>query len=338
MSDNCGASLHELIEKGETDKVIEALSKEDSNVNSLDQNGMTLLDVACFKGNPRLVNFLLEHGADPNDNNHKEGYRALMFAAICASPDSPDICRALLSAGAKTYATNSINKTAAEMAAFVGQHECASIINNHISVEDIEKIVHPRGKESDEIFPPEFCRLVYEITRTHQIHPVKIIFNIHDSAIVMKYRKKFLYVIDRLFEKQLRSKESNEVMSLKLWIILSVLRESLKFVDEHADSGRSADQLFYVYAKFLLKMSSDDLVRPNLETLLRNAIHSFPYHQSLLFESLVKAIAQTKFGQLPDAYSYLMQGLFGIRLAAEPLCATCGAVSAKKRCSKCKVF
>uniref|UniRef100_A0A914RQ57 Uncharacterized protein n=1 Tax=Parascaris equorum TaxID=6256 RepID=A0A914RQ57_PAREQ len=60
-------------------------------------------------------------------------------------------------------------------------------------------------------------------------------------------------------------------------------------------------------------MESGDRVRPNLETLLRNAVHAFPYHQSLFFQMLVKAIAQTKF-------------------------VLCGAANSTKRCRGCKVL
>lgn len=84
-------------------------------------------------------------------------------------------------------------------------------------------------------------------------------------------------------------------MSLKLWLILFFVREALKFVDSNMDSGGAIPHLLHLYAKYLLKMENVDRVRPNLETLLRNAVRAFPYHQSLLFQTLVKAIAQTKF-------------------------------------------
>ncbi|KHN82406.1 Dauer abnormal formation protein 25 [Toxocara canis] len=286
--------VFDLIQKNETDEAISLFASGKARVNCLDPNGMTPLDQACFKANKELVEYLLDHGSDPNSNEHAQGYTALMFAAISGQPQSAEICRMLLDAGAHAYKTNAINKTASEMAAFVGQHECVSVINNYIAIEDVEKLIHPKGKDSDEIFPADFCRLAHAITKTHQIHPIKIVFFIRENESVLNYRKKFLYVVDRLFERQLRCKESNEVMSLKLWLILFVVRETLKFVDSHADSDDSVASLLHLYAKYLLKMEPGDKVRPNLETLLRNAVRAFPYHQSLLFQMLVKAIAETK--------------------------------------------
>lgn len=75
----------------------------------------------------------------------------------------------------------------------------------------MDKIVHPRGKESEEIFPEEFVRFIHNLTKTHYIHPIRIIFDIMEHDFVIEHRKKLVYTIDRLFEKQLRSKEPNEV-------------------------------------------------------------------------------------------------------------------------------
>lgn len=330
--------VFDLIQKNETDEAVSLFASRKARVNCLDRNGMTPLDQACFKANKYLVEYLLDHDADPNSNEHAQGYTALMFAALSGQPQSAEICRILLDAGAYAYRKNSIGKTASEMAAFVGQHECVSVINNYIGIDEVEKLIHPKGKDSDEIFPNEFCRLTHAITKTHQIHPVKVIFFIHDNESVLNYRKKFLYVIDRLFERQLRCKESNEVMSLKLWLILFFVREALKFVDSNMDSGGAIPHLLHLYAKYLLKMENVDRVRPNLETLLRNAVRAFPYHQSLLFQTLVKAIAQTKFGERPSAYEYIAQALFGQRMATTThFCTVCGVANSTKRCRGCKL-
>lgn len=40
------------------------------------------LDQACFKGNERLVDFLITNEANVDNRAHKHGYTALMFAAI----------------------------------------------------------------------------------------------------------------------------------------------------------------------------------------------------------------------------------------------------------------
>ncbi|EPB75871.1 hypothetical protein ANCCEY_05031 [Ancylostoma ceylanicum] len=153
----------------------------------------------------------------------------------------------------------------------------------------------------------------------------------------MKYQKKILYVVDRVFEKQLRCKESNEVMSLKVWVILFVLRDIYKYISELVATGRTAHDACLIYAKHLLAWEPGEQVRKNVEVLLRSAMKAFPYHHSLLYETLVKAMAKTPLGQRPTAFEYIVQGLFGQRLLmASKFCATCGSCAAKKRCPKCK--
>lgn len=45
----------------------------------------------------------------------------------------------MLSKGADANVVNSVKRTAAQMASFVGCHEIASIINNFINLEDLAK-------------------------------------------------------------------------------------------------------------------------------------------------------------------------------------------------------
>lgn len=55
---------------------------------------------------------------------------------------------------------------------FVGQHECVSIINNYVALDEIEKLLHPKGDDSDEIYSKEFSQALHELIKTHIIHPV----------------------------------------------------------------------------------------------------------------------------------------------------------------------
>uniref|UniRef100_A0A7E4ZQP2 MYND-type domain-containing protein n=1 Tax=Panagrellus redivivus TaxID=6233 RepID=A0A7E4ZQP2_PANRE len=123
-----------------------------------------------------------------------------------------------------------------------------------------------------------------------------------------------------------------------LWFILYTLRELLKFVDTHADDKKTPKDLMLAFAKKLLAMDPSDLVRKPTEMFLRTAIRSFPYHNSLLFQTLAKSVAKVEFGQLPTTYMLLLQGLYGVRyVETSRFCATCGISSATKQCPKCKL-
>ncbi|KIH55407.1 MYND finger [Ancylostoma duodenale] len=243
----------------------------------------------------------------------------------------------------------------------LGQHECVSIINNHVSIDEVERLLSPKvGSEVTVVYPEHLARFIHKLCSWHQvrfqIHPVAIAFELSKYEDAMKYQKKILYVVDRVFEKQLRCKESNEVMSLKVWVILFVLRDVYKYISELVATGRTAHDACLIYAKHLLVWEPGEQVRKNMEILLRAAMKAFPYHHSLLYETLVKvsrsfslstirvyktslkAMAKTPLGQRPTAFEYIVQGLFGQRLLmASKFCATCGSCAAKKRCPKCKL-
>uniref|UniRef100_A0A914YD02 Ankyrin repeat and MYND domain-containing protein 2 n=1 Tax=Panagrolaimus superbus TaxID=310955 RepID=A0A914YD02_9BILA len=327
--------LFDFIEQRKVNDAKELIKNGDIRINCIDKTGMNPLDQACFRGEEELVRFLIENGANVDNRAHEQGYTCLMFAALAGNPP---ICQMLLDAGARPHAVNTINRTASELAAFVGQHECVSVISSYIDSGDIERILHPRGKESDVIYPSEFVTFIHDLTKTHEIHPVKITFEIAQNEHVLEHRKKLLFVIDTLFERQLRSKEPNEPQSIKLWIILHTIRELLKFVDNNSESGKTTKELMLLFAKKLLLMEPEDEVRKNEEALFRAAVRAFPYHNSLLFQTLAKSVAKIEFGKRPACFKMILQALFGPRFAeSSKFCSTCGVSSAKKVCPKCKI-
>ncbi|KAI3410097.1 hypothetical protein GPALN_006459 [Globodera pallida] len=263
--------LFQLIQEDKIEEAKTIVQNGKVRVNSLDKNGMSVLDLACFKGNEAFVEFLIENGANPDNRAHQDGYTALMFAALSGNGR---LCQLLLDAGANSLAQNMIGKTAAELAAFVGQHECVSIITNYISFRDVDLILHPKGAESDVIYPPELVQFIQLLTRTHAFHPVKLTFDVSENGLVWQHVKKTVFTLDTLFEKQLRSKQPNEVLSLKLWIVLYTFRELTKFVDERlkkAAGDKNEQQFALQFGRALLQDEPNDRVRNNEERFVRTS-------------------------------------------------------------------
>ncbi|VDO81235.1 unnamed protein product [Heligmosomoides polygyrus] len=114
-----------------------------------------------------MVKLCLDKGADVNDKEHSQGYTPLMFAALSGKSD---ICKLLMDHGARSYSTNSIGKTASELAAFVGQHECVSIINNHVSIDEIERLLSPQVESGPvETYPEHLSKFIHKICSWHQV-------------------------------------------------------------------------------------------------------------------------------------------------------------------------
>src|SRR5581483_8881631 len=120
MSSSLSEHEKELITKIGENNVVEVkllLGESDVRVNCCDENGMTLLQHAAYKGNYEICKLLLERGADVNSNTHVHGYSALMFAAL-GGQTHLNVVNLLLEAGADVSAVNSVGRNASQMAAF----------------------------------------------------------------------------------------------------------------------------------------------------------------------------------------------------------------------------
>ncbi|KAH8042222.1 hypothetical protein HPB51_021306 [Rhipicephalus microplus] len=113
-------------------------------IDCLDEHGMTPLQHAAYRGNHDLCKLFLECGADVNSHYHDSGYTALMFAGLAGRAD---VVSLLLEHGASTTVVNSLGRTAAQMAAFVSNHDVVAIINNFLPREELEYYARRQGLE-----------------------------------------------------------------------------------------------------------------------------------------------------------------------------------------------
>jgi hypothetical protein len=70
-------------------------------------------------------------GADVNGGNHEHDYTTLHFASLAGKVE---ICKLLLQNGVKIERTNSVRRTASQMAAFVGMKAPQVLRNSRVQV------------------------------------------------------------------------------------------------------------------------------------------------------------------------------------------------------------
>lgn len=103
----------------------------------------------------------------------------------------------ILDEGAETDPVNSVGRTAAQMAAFVGearvppqlrcdgadlnlfalhpgQHDCVTVINNFFSRAKLELYTRPEGQEQEPKLPPKLAGPLHQIIMTTNLNPVKV--------------------------------------------------------------------------------------------------------------------------------------------------------------------
>ncbi|KAM9776463.1 ankyrin repeat and MYND domain-containing protein 2-like isoform 4-T4 [Syngnathus typhle] len=312
--------LLQVIEAGDAQEVAQILTSEDVRVDCLDECGMTPLMHAAYKGKSETCRLLLQHGADVNCNRHEYGYTALMFAGLSGKTA---ITSMMLDAGAETDPVNSVGRTAAQMAAFVGQHDCVTVSKNFFPRARLEYYTRPQGLEREPKLPPALAGPLHKIIMTTNLNPVKIVMLVRENPVLVDIGalEKCYQVMDLLCEQCVKQQDMNEVLAMKMHYISCVLQKCLTFLQRQDDK---LDAL----VKSLLRGRDSDGFPQYQEKFIRECIRKFPYCETTLLQEL---------GNDPTAYSVLTQALTGqMAFADADYCATCGERGADKRCSLCK--
>ncbi|XP_043397052.1 ankyrin repeat and MYND domain-containing protein 2 isoform X2 [Chelonia mydas] len=291
---------------------------------------MTPLMHAAYKGKVDMCRLLLRHGADVNCNEHEHGYTALMFAGLSGSKE---ITWMMLEAGAETDVVNSVGRTAAQMAAFVGQHDCVTIINNFFPRERLDYYTKPQGLDKEPKLPVKFAGPLHKIITTTNLHPVKIVLLVKENPLLAEVEAllKCYRVLDLICEKCMKQRDMNEVLAIKMHYISCIFQKCINFLKEREDK---LDGLI----KSLLKGRDTDGFPVYQEKLIRECIRKFPYCEATLLQQLVRSIAPVEIGSDPTAFSVLTQAITGqVGFVDAEFCTTCGERGADKRCSVCKM-
>ncbi|KAM8966362.1 ankyrin repeat and MYND domain-containing protein 2 [Pelodytes ibericus] len=319
-----------VISKGTVPEAVHLLGSKGVRVNFLDEHGMTPLMHAAYKGKADMCKLLLQHGADVNCNEHEHGYTALMFAGLSGKKE---IVWMMLEAGADSDVVNSVGRTAAQMAAFVGQHDCVTVINNFYPREKLDYYTKPQGLNTEAKLPTKLAGPLYKIITTTNLHPVKIVFLIKENPLLMETDalKKCSKVLDLICEKCMKQQDMNEVLAMKMHYISCIFQKCSSFINEQEDK---LDALI----KSLIKGRDTDCFPVFQEKFIRESIRKFPYCEATLLQQLVRSIAPVEIGSDPTAFSVLTQAITGqMGFMDAEFCTTCGEKGASKRCSVCKL-
>ncbi|XP_070536032.1 ankyrin repeat and MYND domain-containing protein 2-like [Ptychodera flava] len=319
--------LYEYINSGAIDKVKDVLSQKGVRVDCYDDHGMTPLQHAAFKGSKELCELLLAHGADPNSSEHENGYTTLMFAALAGSEECVTL---MLEAGAKTNSVNSVGRTATQMAAFVGQHACVSIINNFFSRDEVDYYTKIQGFEKEPKLEPHLSAPLHRLIMFSNLNPVRIALHVEKNKDLLESASRVARVLDLICEKQFKQRDVNEVLSMKMHYLACVLRACHKWNVEKPE-GLTA------FIRSLLKGREPDGFQLGIEKIVRDSIREYPYHEAQLLQQMVRNIAPVTPGEEPSALCILTQGINGSQsFTYENVCSACGEKNAEKKCSACK--
>ncbi|CAH8447830.1 Ankyrin repeat and MYND domain-containing protein 2 [Schistosoma haematobium] len=345
-------SFRAAISTSDIEKVKSLLSEDRSLINSYDKEGLSPLQLACFRGNLPVVEFLLKYGANVNSSSHKQGYTALMFAGLSGNIEVVEL---LLHYGARINDVNSIGRTASQMAAFVGNHNVVTLINNYLEREEIAVYV------SKSQLLPEHVSTIHKLVLQLNISPVKVFLLMNNEIETCSrsggnYEKCMLThwrcihtILEDLCNKYFTPHLTHEPLSLKLHLLACCIRQAGEYYDKEPKitdiQDRASSPLKQLIRKFLVGTEPYGLPLGQ-EQFLRQSLTSFPHHQSTLWRHIVQQISPLDLGRMPTAFSVLTKTINGtIIYNARPLelCATCGdgpelgKPGTLKACQQCKI-
>lgn len=226
-----------------------------------------------------------------NSSKHGANYTALHFAALSGNAE---ICFRLLQAGANSSAQNSVNRTPAQMAAFVGNHAAVACINNFIPKSEIEYFTKIQGQQTEATLPMILLDALHKFVIQSNVHPVRIALNIQKFGTLSEHLKTVKKVLELMTEREVKKRnEINEIMAFKYHYLGYMIGEIIKCRDyfqtrkesqEGADTSKS--DFVELFVKRLLKENKQGQL-VYIESIIRECVREFPFRESTVFKQVL---------------------------------------------------
>lgn len=205
-----------------------------------------------------------------------------------------EICLRLLLAGANASAQNSVNRTPAQMAAFVGNHAAVACINNYIPKADIEYFTKIQGQQTEPTLPVILLDALHKFVIQSNVHPVRIALNVQKFGTLADHLENVKKVLELMVEREIQKQgDINEVMAFKYHYLSYIVGEIIKCRDyfqsrkesqDGADSTKS--DFIELFAKRVLKENKHGQLE-YIESTVRECVREFSFRESTVFKQVL---------------------------------------------------
>lgn len=200
----------------------------------------------------------------------------------------------LLQADANSNAQNSVNRTPAQMAAFVGNHAVVACINNYIPKSEIEYFTKIRGHQTEPTLPIILLDSMHKFIIQSNVHPIRIALNMQKFGALSEHLKIVKKVLELMTEREVQKRnEINEIMAFKFHYLGYICGEIIKCREyfqsrkESQDGGDASKSDFVeLFAKRVLKENKIGQLE-YIESTVRECVREFPFRESTVFKQVL---------------------------------------------------
>jgi hypothetical protein len=335
-------NIFELLKEKKTTDVIQYIKEGNlTEIDCVDEHGTTPLQYAAFRGFLDVCELLINRGADVNAKTHDQGYSALMFASIS---NHKDVVSLLLQNEADADYTNTIGRTATQMASFVNSNECVDLINSYISKKSLEYFTEIHSiNETEPKLPKGECldslhKLLISSSNYSPVRILKSIKTLNKNNVLIANIGRIMRTLDAFVEKAFKNEEGecpNDLLAYKLhyyryiFEFLNNTRSSLIKKQEASQKTGDENELNEKAFEFCFKQllveedlnansSNNETSTPKFcrvfqEKFLRESIRQFPYKECALIRQMVTILARAQIGTHPSALYVITSCLNGQR-------------------------
>ncbi|KAL3312645.1 hypothetical protein Ciccas_008761 [Cichlidogyrus casuarinus] len=219
---------HKCIKDNDITRLKSLISTGETDIESPDETGTTLLSASAYHGNLDLAKFLVSCGAEINCYTHKDGYTPLFFASIGGHLA---IIEFLLERGARIQDQNRLNRTAADIAGFIGNHKVVALLNSYISLTELLKYTKPNGINKVVRLPPSLLHIFHRILVDLNFSPVRVLRTLahnyqygKEPTLLGNAESLAKQVIDDLVREHFDPHNNVECIAIKLHLIAETFR------------------------------------------------------------------------------------------------------------------
>lgn len=281
-------------------------------------------------------------GADVNYGKHEYNYSSLHFGALSGNAE---VCQTLMMAGVKVDARNSIGRTAAQMAAFVGNYHVVAIINNFIPKSSVDYFTKSKALDAAPMLPLALGEQFHKFIMEVNLNPVRVALNLYRSSGLADHLDKVKSVLEAMSEKEMnKGSDNDEILSFKLHYLSYLVGEINDIRQRHIASKEPKKEenseekkvdFVELFSRKLLKPGKDGVTLEYQDSFLKEGVRKFPFRQCVIFRQAVSTLAQK---DSPSTLCVIESAINGQRgfVNTVPYCITCGEEKPAKKCSKCK--